>query len=471
MHIAPWGALAMTAHSSQGNRKDMHFPYMGSISATRIGVHVAQAFVERIQVPRMSDRDRGRGHGGFHGGVRPPRGVPAYGYIQSNGNTTYIDRAGPPGPASMVADGVLSSQRHSTDNGHGQWDQQVSFLQRGRYGPPVVPTPPARHINFGIGPPPGNDAMAYPYDNMRHPQYPTPLGMGLNVHLAQHQRAFHQTTPHIQHGHHGPVSTGERPAPPPPPAENAWLLFQQRQYLYDTPPMRHDSQMLARAQLAQHGSEAWYGVQPPLAEAPYFGRGEQSQADLQQSPIRHDQRHEQPAKGKDEGSFLAQLQALMNPNQLTNWYRTASAEHLARLTSEGNNDPKTFGISMASVPQESDDTTASNYDKQPMAPPSIKDPAGIKTGGAHAGAKGQFALPDGEEDQQAYHSSASIIANTHRTTALRQKFARQRQAATLLAAKARRMRMQRHTSGLLRRCATAVKRRTSSTNAEWQQPR
>ena len=142
----------------------------------------SQTFVERIQVPSMSDRDRGRGHGGFHGGVRPPRGVPAYGYNQSNGITTYIDRAGPPGPASMVADGVLSSQRHSTDYEHGQWDQQVSFLQRGRYGPPVVPTPPARHINFGIGPPAGSAAMAYPHDIMRHPQYPTPLGMGLNVH-------------------------------------------------------------------------------------------------------------------------------------------------------------------------------------------------------------------------------------------------------------------------------------------------
>ena len=46
MHIALWAALAMTAHSSQGNRKDMHIPYMGSISATRIGVHVAQTFVE-----------------------------------------------------------------------------------------------------------------------------------------------------------------------------------------------------------------------------------------------------------------------------------------------------------------------------------------------------------------------------------------------------------------------------------------
>ena len=161
-------------------------------------MHVAQTFVERIQVPSMSDRDRGRGHGGFHGGVRPPRGVPAYGYNQSNGITTYIDRAGPPGTASMAAVGVLPPQRHSTGNMHGQWDQQVSTLQRGRDAPPFVPMPPARHINFGIGPPPGNDAMAYPHDNMRHPQYSTPLGMGLNVHLAQHQRAFHHTTPHIQ---------------------------------------------------------------------------------------------------------------------------------------------------------------------------------------------------------------------------------------------------------------------------------
>ena len=205
----------------------------------------------------MSDRDRGRGHGGFHGGGRPPRSVPTYEYNQSYGNTNYINRAGPPGPASMVADGVLSSQRHSTGNGHGQWDQQVSFLQRGRNGPPVVPTSPARHINFGIGPPAGSDAMAYPHDIMRHPQYPTPLGMGLNVHPAQHQHAFHHTTPHIQYGHQGPVITGERPAPPTPPAENAWLQVHQSQPFSDTPPMRHDNQMLARVQLAKQGYEAW----------------------------------------------------------------------------------------------------------------------------------------------------------------------------------------------------------------------
>ena len=118
MHTALWGALAMTAHSSQGNRKDMHFPYMDSISATRIGVHVAQTFVERIQVPSMSDRDRGRGHGGFPGGVRPPRSVPAYGYNQSNSITTYINRAGPPGTASMVADGVLPSSYLKYGNYH-----------------------------------------------------------------------------------------------------------------------------------------------------------------------------------------------------------------------------------------------------------------------------------------------------------------------------------------------------------------
>jgi len=266
--------------------------------------------------------------------------------------------------------------------------------------------------------------MAYIQNNMRQQQYPTPLGMGLNDHPAQHQHAFHYTTPHTQYGHQGPVITGERPAPPTPPAENAWLQFQQSQPFSDTPPMLHDNQMLARVQLAKQGYEAWYGVKPAFAEAPYFGRGEQSQADLQQSPLCHSQ-HEQPpttlqaTKGKDEGSFLAQLQALMNPNQLTNWYRTASAEHLARLTSEGNNDPKTFGISTASVPQDDGDTTPSNDGKQPMAPPSMEDPTGVETGGAYAGAQGQFTLPDGEEDQQAYHSSASSIANTHRTTALR----------------------------------------------------
>ena len=48
----------------------------------------------------MSDRDRGRGHGGFHGGVRPPQGVPASRYNQSNDVMNDINRAGPPGAAS-----------------------------------------------------------------------------------------------------------------------------------------------------------------------------------------------------------------------------------------------------------------------------------------------------------------------------------------------------------------------------------
>ena len=193
----------------------------------------------------MSDRDRGRGHGGFPGGVRPPRSVPAYGYNQSNGITTYIDRAGSPGTASMVVDGVLPSQRHSTGNRHGQWDQQVSYLQRGRDAPPFVQTPPARHINFGVGPPAGSNAMAYIQDNMRHQQHSTPLGMGLNVLPAQHQHAFHYTTPHTQYGHQGPVITGERPAPPSLPTENAWLQFQQRQQSSTTPSRLHDNQVLS----------------------------------------------------------------------------------------------------------------------------------------------------------------------------------------------------------------------------------
>ena len=53
----------------------------------------------------MSDRDRGRGHGGFHGGGRPPRGVPAYGYSQFNGVITYINRAEPAGTASREGGG------------------------------------------------------------------------------------------------------------------------------------------------------------------------------------------------------------------------------------------------------------------------------------------------------------------------------------------------------------------------------
>ena len=53
MHIALWGALAMTAHSSQGNRKDMHIPNMGSISAARIGVRDAR--VVRRENPENRD--------------------------------------------------------------------------------------------------------------------------------------------------------------------------------------------------------------------------------------------------------------------------------------------------------------------------------------------------------------------------------------------------------------------------------
>ena len=110
----------------------------------------------------MSDRDRGRDHGGLHGGGRPPRGVPAYGYNQSDGIITYIDLAEPAGTASMVADGVNPSERHPTGNRHGQWERnaEFSYMQHARDALPLLQTPPSKHTNFGVGPPTGSHAMA-----------------------------------------------------------------------------------------------------------------------------------------------------------------------------------------------------------------------------------------------------------------------------------------------------------------------
>ena len=101
----------------------------------------------------MSDRDRGRGHGGFHGGVRPPRGVPPYGYNQSNGIITYIDRAEPAGTASMVADGVNPSERHPTSNRHGQWEHnaEFSYMQHARDALPLLQTP--HHVRWALAQP------------------------------------------------------------------------------------------------------------------------------------------------------------------------------------------------------------------------------------------------------------------------------------------------------------------------------
>ena len=54
----------------------------------------------------------------------------------------------------------------------------------------------------------------------------------------------------------------------------------------------------------------------------------------------------------------------------------------------------------------------------------MEDPTGVETGGACAGAQGQFTLPDGEENQQTYHSSATMISAAYKRMQMRQNFKR-----------------------------------------------
>ena len=209
----------------------------------------------------------------------------------------------------MVEDGFNPSERHPTGNRHGQWEHNAAFSYEQPAALPLLQTQPSKHTNFGAGPPTGSREMAGIQSNTRYYRQPTPLVTGPGFFPAQHQHAFHSTTLHTQYGHQGPVITGERP---PYPTENALLQLRQLQQSSATPSTPHDNHVLARLQHARHGYEAWYGVEPAFAEAPYFGRGEQPQADLHQSPLRHGQQMQQPpalfvTKGNTEGSFLAQL--------------------------------------------------------------------------------------------------------------------------------------------------------------------
>ena len=294
----------------------------------------------------MSDRDRGqRGRDGFREDMGPVPSGSQYMSEQYNVGTNYMNRAAPPGAASMVADGV-NPPRHWSPHGHGQWELAGPRSHWGSHPASFPQTTPPPYVQYGGGPPTLKLHMVGHDNDMWSMRQSTPLPAGRTLSSPQQQHAFSTATPHTQYGPPGPRFEGMRTMFPGPqvafrPTANEW--FQPSPH---SPPMPQPyiPPYDAYGRMAQHMGKGYY-IRPD------FGPGELAQAHSRFSSI--------PPQGADDFTpktpattvgagmkwgLFARLTEVMNRTQLSEWLRNASPEHLAQLEAEGHADPALFGM-------------------------------------------------------------------------------------------------------------------------------